>query len=223
MPLTCEQKNILHQAIEAYNFPYVYFDFEKNQEVICRSMIQVEEYIRSCLISEDILKVKDGLSNVLFWGYAQIAYGNIRVKKFREDINEGQLLEASSLFKNQNNIDLLKIKKLNMPQFSGMSFISKIAMFLNPERYVVLDKQITKMNNTTFPTLLNNLKLSKNETQIRVSKKNVEVYTNWCLKCIEISKVYFKGSYRAVDIERGFFTLIKNNNIQQAAKILSNA
>ena len=110
-----------------------------------------------------------------------------------------------------------------MPQFSGMSFISKVRMFLAPTSYVILDQQLLKINNEPFETLLNKIKFGKKETQIRISKDNITVYKKWCDKCIEISNTIFNGIYRAVDIERGFFTLIQNDNATLAAKILSKA
>lgn len=86
-----------------------------------------------------------------------------------------------------------------------------------------MDKQIIKMNQVQIPTLLNEIAFGKNETRIRISNNNISVYLNWCKKCSSISQAYFDGLYRAVDIERGFFTLIQNGNVDQAAEILLNA
>jgi len=223
MPLTHEQTEILQHAIGAYNFPCVYYDFKNRHEVTCPTMAPVEDTIRNYLISGNNDRVKNGLSNVLYWGFAKIGYRDTRVKKFRSEVRIGQLHDATNLFQHQKNIDLTKIKRINLPQFSGMSFISKIAMFLNPEIYVILDKQILKMNQFPMPTLLNEIAFSERETRIRISHNNNRVYLNWCQKCLEISQSYFDGLYRAVDIERGFFTLIQNGNVDQAAEILSNA
>ena len=223
MPLTETQIGILRNAITAYNFPCVYYDFENSCEVSRSIMSPVEEAIKNDLISGNNYNVKNGLSNVLYWGFAQVGYRDTRVNTFRSKVRDDQLHDSAILFQNQENIDLMKIKNINMPQFSGMSFISKVAMFLNPEKYVILDKQILKMNQTPLPTLFNEIAFGERETRIRISINNGRIYLKWCLECSRISQDYFDSLYRAVDIERGFFTLIQNCNVEQAAKILSNA
>lgn len=223
MPLTENQIEILLNAILAYNFPCVYYDFEDGYEVSHPSMPPVEEAIKKDLISGNNYNIKNGLSNVLYWGFAQVGYRDTRVNTFRNEVRTEQLHKAAILFQDQENIDLMEIKNINLPQYSGMSFVSKVAMFLNPDRYVILDKQILKMNRTPLPTLLNEISFGKSETRIRISKNNIRVYLKWCQKCSEISQIYFNGLYRAVDIERGFFTLIKNDNVNQAGEILSHA
>ncbi|SPD74227.1 conserved hypothetical protein [uncultured Desulfobacterium sp.] len=122
-----------------------------------------------------------------------------------------------------NDDCLNDIKEIGLPQYSGMSFISKIRMFLDPTKYVVLDQQILKMNGTTFDTVLKQIKFGDKETQIRISKANIAVYQQWCDKCREISHSIYSGEYRAVDVERGFFTLIQHSKVELAAQILSNA
>ena len=183
----------------------------------------VEEFIRKDLISGNPEFVKNGLSNVIYWGYARIGYRDRRVETFRNKVTHGQLYDATRCFKDTHGIGLVEIKKLRLPQFSGMSFISKIRMFLDPDNSAILDKQILKMNETPFQTLLKEIAIGNKETQIRISKNNVRVYLNWCKKCSEISAVYFKSKYRAVDLERGFFTLIQNGKVDFAAEILSEA
>ena len=223
MPLTENQVKILRNAIEGYNFPCVYYDFENHYEVSHQTMYPVEEAVRNDLISGNNDSVKNGLSNVLYWGFAQIGFRDTRVNKFRSEVRSGHLHDAAILFRHNENIHLMEIKSINLPQFSGMSFVSKIAMFLDPNNYVILDKQIIKMNKVPIPTVLNEIAFGEKETRIRISQNNIRVYFNWCQKCSRISKSYFNGLYRAVDIERGFFTLIQNDNINQAAEILSNA
>ncbi len=223
MALTENQVEMLRNAITAYNFPCIYYDFQNACEVSCPTMSPVEQTIRNDLISGNNDHVKNGLSNVLYWGYARIGFRDIRVNKFRDEVRTGQLHDAATIFQHQENINLMEIKNIKLPQFSGMSFISKIAMFLNPDKYVILDQQILKMNQIILPTILKAITFSQKDVQIRISKNNVQVYSNWCQKCGEISKFYYKGSYRAVDIERGFFTLIKNKNVSQATEILANA
>ena len=184
-------------------------------------MIPVENTIRNYLISGNINNVMDGLSNILYWGYAQIGYRDTRIKRFRSEVSNKQLHDAASLFRQDHNLDLLQIKKIRLPQFSGMSFVSKILMFLDPDNYVILDRQILKMNQVPISTVLKEISFGDRENQIRISKHNNRVYLNWCRRCSEISELYFNGTYRATDIERGFFTLIQKNKVKQAASILS--
>jgi hypothetical protein len=221
MPLGDDDKQALQEAIDGYSFPPSYYDFVNNRPLAQAAMSKVEELVQSDLRSGDPFLVKNGLSNVLYWGYAQIGYRDTRVKRFRDKVTPYQLEAGARIFQDLVGDGLMQIKGLGFPEFSGMSFISKIRMFLAPEDYVVLDQQILKINDTKSVTFLREISFRKNETQIRVNSKNVEVYRKWCKKCEEISQCYFDGTHRAVDIERGFFTLIQNQQVELAASILS--
>ncbi len=223
MTLSQDEINTLNEAIKKYSFPCVCYDFQKDRPINFPSMREAEEFIREDLKSGDRSCVKNGLSNVLYWGFAQVGYRDERVRRFRNQITPGKLNDAANLFKEIRGNALKEIWQIKLPQFSGMSFISKVRMFLNPSSYVILDQQILKMNNTPFETLLNKIKFGEKETQIRISKDNIAVYQKWCDKCNYISNAIFNGIYRAVDIERGFFTLIQKDKAALAAKILSKA
>ena len=214
---------MINESIRDYSFPCVCYDFEKDREINLTDMKEVENIIRGDLLSGKRSSVKNGLSNVLYWGFSKVGYRNKRVERFRQEVTKGQLHEAASCFKSIKGDALRKILKIKMPQFSGMSFISKVRMFLDPEKYVILDQQILKMNNESYPTVLKDIKFSAKETQIRVSEANCRIYQNWCDKCRHISTNYFECAYRAVDIERGFFTLIQKGKVALAAGILSNS
>jgi len=82
MPLNQNQKNQLGASIIGYVFPAVYYDFINNDPIIAPSMDVVEEYIGTLLYSDDVFDVKHGLANVLYWGYAQVGYRDIRVNRF---------------------------------------------------------------------------------------------------------------------------------------------
>ena len=213
----------LEKAISYYSFPTVCYDFKNGVLAPQPDMRSVEEYIGNDLRSGDLELVKNGLSNVLFWGYAQIGYRDKRVTKFRNEVTVGKLHDAARLFSEIQGDGLLEIKRLGLPQFSGMSFISKVRMFLNPGSYVILDRQILKMNDFTSNTVLSQISFGEKETQIRISKKNVGVYIKWCRKCRSTAELFYEGRYRAVDIERGFFTLIQDGRVELAANILSAA
>jgi hypothetical protein len=221
MILSSDQLNIFSKAIKEYSFPCAYYDFNNNCTSIQSEMIILEKLIKDDLLSGDRDIVKNGLSNVLYWGFAKIGYRDIRVSTFRNQVSNGKLDDAIKLFSNINDDGLKEIKKIGLPQFSGMSFISKIRMFLDPKNYVILDQQILKMNNNSYATILNDISFGTKETQIRISDNNCDVYRRWCKKCINISNQYFNNTYRAVDIERGFFTLIQKGHIDIATEILS--
>lgn len=221
--MTNGQVIALRNAITGYAFPCDYYDFVNNISNPQPNMIAVENLIRADLTSGNVTSVKNGLSNVLYWGYAQVGYRCVRVTTFREKVTNEKLMSAGILFQNVVGDGLVQIKAIGLPEFSGMSFVSKIRMFLDPENYVTLDMQILKMNQIRVPTVLNKISFAETESSIRISGPNVRVYNSWCKKCISISNTYFGGQYRAVDIENGFFALIQGKNIQAAAAILSAA
>jgi hypothetical protein len=70
--LALDQRQIkeLDSAIALYEFPTVYFDFAANAEIAATSMREVETAIRRMLVSAGEEQVRDGLANVLYWGYA---------------------------------------------------------------------------------------------------------------------------------------------------------
>ena len=61
------------------------------------------------------------------------------------------------------------------------------------------------------------------ETQIRVTKSNQSVYDDWRSECLHINTTYFKSKYRAVDIERGLFSLMQSGKVTTAQSIYINA
>jgi hypothetical protein len=223
MTLSKDDIDVLNNAIKSYDFPCVYYDFSNNCRIEHTNMSLVEESIKSDLISANPEFIKNGLSNVLYWGFERVGYRNRRVNIFREQVTEEQLKTAACLFANIHGDRLREIKEIGLPQFSGMSFITKIRMFLDPENYVILDRQILQMRHIYHVNLLNDINFGNNETQIRISNNNVRIYLVWCKKCREISVLYYDNNYRSVDIERGFFTLIQRGKVDLAAKILSMA
>jgi len=115
------------------------------------------------------------------------------------------------------------IKSLHLPEFSGMSFISKVLMFLDPTNYCVLDKQIAKLRNPECIKSLSHLLFGSNETQIRISHNNQNVYNNYRKECRAISARYYQNVYRVADVERGSFTLIQTDNLTAAQEIYNDA
>lgn len=199
---------MLKSALKDYSFPCVAYDFEADKLISASRMEDIEDYIHSKLLSSDATEVKYGLANILYWGYAQIGYRDVRVGKFYNHVTTKQLDHFINLVESER-LGCSRIKDIGMPQYSGMSFISKILMFYDPSSYCILDNQILKMRDGTSPGSLNKLNKSPKETIIRINKNNELLYQVWCEECRKIAHRDDLGRHRAVDAERAFFALIQ--------------
>jgi hypothetical protein len=65
--------------------------------------------------------------------------------------------------------------------------------------------------------------IGRSETQIPLTIDNSNAYEAWCQRMMDISRMYFSGSLRAVDVERGLFQLIQSGTVKLAAQILNEA
>ena len=167
-------------------------------------------------------QVKNGLSNVLYWGYAQMGIRDTRVQRFRTKVTITQLKQACQLFRRSDLPSVVEIKNLGLPEFSGLSFVSKVRMFLDPNKSATLDWQIVKIHKRCPTTVLANLFLGKS-TQIRITARNSDAYEAWCRRLGDISRANFDGRYRPVDVERGLFQLIQCGGVEIAAELLNDA
>ena len=61
----------LREAVAGYDHPKVVYDFCKERETCCEDMVGVEQRIGALLRGLDPDSIRDGLSNVLYWGYAR--------------------------------------------------------------------------------------------------------------------------------------------------------
>jgi hypothetical protein len=163
--------------------------------------------------------IKDGLSNVIYRGFANTGIQETRVKRFRDTVTEVQLDLAAALFAHLNGPALREIKHLYLPQFSNMSFVSKVRMFLDPESFVVLDRTIMKLTACQWETVLH--KIKKHPTYIPITRNNEMHYENWCKWCRKVAEEYFDSSVIAVDVERGIFPLLAEGRYREAAPLVS--
>jgi hypothetical protein len=225
MPLDDVLRRELTEAIKAYDFPRVTYDFRNSIERQHDSMRGVEECVCGSLLSDDAELVKDGLSNVLYWGYARMGYGWVRVNRFRDGVTTNNLLEAQSLFRQLKGPGLSEIKKLRLPEFGGLSFVSKVRMFLDPANYVTLDlKLIKKLGSEKQLTIFDQISLPPNATTARISSANEQFYERWCCLCRRIATSYFGDpNIRAVEIERAVYHLVSTDRPGLAAEILASA
>lgn len=221
MSLGTVQVKKLHDAVNAYSFPTAHFDFTTQTPVVGLSIAQLENRIRQQLLSPSQEDVKDGLSNVLYWGFAQMGgLAPVRVERFRSAVSGRQLQQASRLFTNYERPALYEIARLGLPQFSKVSFVSKIRMYLDPVKSATLDRQIMQIHQIHTDTVLAAFKEDK--TSIPTTKGNSNAYEGWCEHLAHIAQAYLPTA-RVVDIERGFFHMIQEGDVNEAANILRNA
>ncbi|MBD3617973.1 MAG: hypothetical protein HUJ28_00660 [Chromatiales bacterium] len=145
MPLTIQQANDLEASIQGYAFPAVYFDFLNNAQVDAGNMPALEGVIRGMLISPHGQQTEYGLANVIYWGNANAGYQMYRVNHFRNGVTAAQLGQFQQLVANGNIPTLQDVRNIRLPQFSGISFISKIVAFLDPVNYCVLDLLLSRL------------------------------------------------------------------------------
>ena len=220
MPLNIHQQTQLGNAIHLYGFPPIYFDFPNNVQIRAPNMAAVELAIRNMLVSPNALDVKHGLANVIYWGYGQIGYQQTRVNRFLGNVTQNHLEQFQALVTAPNIPTLSQIRVIQMPEYSGISFISKILAFINPGQYCVLDQQLARLAMVPGACALHGL---THGTQIRVTAHNQAIYDAWRMECQRISNLYYGGRYRVVDVERGFFQLIQTNQLPLAQQIYAAA
>lgn len=222
MALNNLQKNKLIFEINNNSYKKIAYNFDGEQEINFRNYLDLEKYIQNQLLSDRLVEVKNGLSNVLYWGYASSpGRQKYRVNRFRECASETEMRAFVKLV-DEKNWTLLNLMHCRLPQFSRISFISKIFMFINPSKYVTLDLQLAKIKTSQTATIFRNLIVYK--TSIPITLKNEEFYVEWCQLCENIAKTQFaERGYRAVDIERGIFSLVRNGEVGFAAECLANA
>ena len=121
-------------------------------------------------------------------------------------------------------LDLVNIKKLKLRQFSQISFVSKILMFLDPTRYPVLDLKLANaFAKLSFLPLQN---LTFTEGGIPITERNATAYDTWACWCREIATVVNEApvspcrGVRAVDVERAIFTLTNSQATDKARVLL---
>ena len=219
---------LLCEAIRDYDFPAVTYDFTEEKELHHDSMLGVEQYIGALLRSKDLSAVKDGLSNVLYWGYAQQpGRRDFKVRDFRKTIPDPERdpkLDQFAQLIRSGRPDLVNIKKRQLCQFSQISFVSKILMVLDPTRYPVLDLKIANAFAKSSFLPLQNLTFAQGG--IRITERNATAYDTWACWCRDIATVVNEApvspcrGVRAVDVERALFTLADSQATDKARVLL---
>ena len=107
-----EYAALLRKAVGDYDFPAVTCEFEPGGDRIvgtsCRgSMLIVEKHIGNLLRSPSRRRVKDGLSNVLYWGWANTPLAESKARRFRQAVDNSALDDFVELDKDRPRPDCL--------------------------------------------------------------------------------------------------------------------
>lgn len=211
MNQTLEDKLI--DAIRAYDYPPVTYDFVEERERCFSTMRDLDSFLQHLLQASDLQSLKNGLSGILYWGYYRAGFRDHRVTTFRRTVADVRLQRASETFRVLDGTGIISLKKLDLPQFSNMAFITKLRTFLDPERYCVLDSKIAKL--APLAT-----RLHRQRTYIPINLQNDRAYRWWVDTCFSLaSRLQMK--LRPVDVERGLFCLVDHSKLEFAEQLLA--
>jgi hypothetical protein len=202
----------LVEAVSAYDYPAVTYDFVEGRERRFSGMNDLDYYLQCLLQTDDVRSLKDGLSAILYWGHYRAGYRDYRVAKFRGTVTDVQLQRAIGTFRILDGTGLISLKRAALPQFSNMAFITKLRTFLDPAHYCVLDSKIAKL-----APLVTRLKCHR--TYIPVNRQNELAYAWWVDTCFAIASS-LRTKLRPVDVERGLFCLVEQRRIELAEELL---
>jgi hypothetical protein len=208
-------RDALRNAIAEYDFPAIAYDFAIDQERRFSSMHDLEDFLQCLLRSQELCHVKNGLSGVLYWGHYRAGFRNHRVKRFRDTVTEENLRRAVGVFAHLQGTALMRLKRLKLPEFSNMAFLTKLRTFLDPNHYCVLDKKIAGL----MPLCV---QLQLRPTYIPVTVQNERTYEWLVDRCAAIAS-RLDEALRPVDVERGMFHLIDHGSARVAERLLQGA
>ena len=203
----------LIEAIRAYDYPPITYDFLGARERRFSSMIDLDHFLQGLLLSGDMRSLKDGLSGILYWGHYRAGFRDHRVISFRTTVSDVELHNANHAIRYLDGTGLLGLKQIALPQFSNMAFITKLRTFLDPEHYCVLDSKIAKLGPLA-------IRLKRQPTYIPINTQNDRAYRWWVDTCCCLaSRLQMK--LRPVDVERGIFYLVDHREVDLAEQFLS--
>jgi hypothetical protein len=207
----------LLQAISDFSFPTCVFDFSYGVERVLPSMSAVETVIHDDLRSEDRNRVRDGLANIVYWGWARAGFRNARVQRLRERVSDDQLDAAIEAFRTLQGVGLTTLKRLRLPEFSNLSFLSKLRTFLDPHTFCVIDLKLCKINSVRDQFE----RRTRKTRYLPVNRVNVRSYEWWVDLCRRVAQALSNAeNLRAVDVERGFFQLVDTGRVDVADRLI---
>lgn len=215
-----DDRALLASAVAAYAYPAVSYDFERQVERAHADVRELEQAVHADLTARRSERVRAGLANILYWGYARQGRRDARVRSFLEAVTPEHLARASATFEMLQGPGLRQLKRIGLPRFSQVTFLSKLRMFLDPTRYAALDLKLAKLRLEQHRTLLHDLKVQP--TSIPVTEHNERVYAAWCSACLSFAATLGRErGWRAADVERGFFQLVDTGHVAVAARLLA--
>jgi hypothetical protein len=137
------------------------------------------------------------------------------VERFRSSVTVEQMERAASLLPQLSKPGILELRRLRLPEFGMLTFLSKLRSFLDPEKYCVLDRKLLRI-----PALKSDFKVSGKAIPVTVG--NERAYQRWVDLCGRIADT-LTPPRRPVDVERGFFHLVDTGQIAVADSILRKA
>ena len=246
MPLNEAQTEGLSNATRNYNYPFVTYDFGHNIRMQHPNKYSFENSIRQQLTSGDEDVVRDGLSNVLYWGYERDNRRDYKVCEFRKNIWSSQDLDnlnavspsleeissvalsrkidreipllghAMALF---NDIDALHP---NMINHRHLKKLPEYGLAFITKTFMFLDPERfvaldSKIHKLReYPQTI----FANLDNHLNLTQNNVDVYQQWCELCVRIANEYPDLNARAVDVERGIYQMVQDGQTQDAAVIL---
>src|SRR3990172_3459473 len=96
-----------------------------------------------------------------------------RVEKFRGEVKQDQLCKAARALVGLSGPGLRTLAALKLPEFSYLSFLSKIRMFIDPTTWVVLDRKLASLDVEPFRSI------KQQPTYIPCSSRNEQLYVEW--------------------------------------------
>jgi hypothetical protein len=201
----------LRAGLARYDYPPVVWDSSCDREIRLSSMRDVERVIRTQLTSGDMEAVKQGLANIVFWGFRSQPVWPSRLEDFHRRISGPALARATKELPAVRGPGLREIADLHLPQFSQVSFLSKIRMFLDPTGHVVLDKRLVSLGEVDTANLFRSV--VRYGSAIPCTALNERIYARWCLLCQQWGQ---KTKALAVDVERAIFQIAKTDQAQAA-------
>jgi hypothetical protein len=142
----------------------------------------------------------------------ELVFRDHRVMKFRTTVSDVELRSANEAVRLLDGTGLVSLKQIALPQFSNMSFITKLRTFLDQERYCVLDSKIA----TLTPLAI---RLKRQLTYISINAHNDRAYRWWVDTCFSLAS-HFQMNLRPVDVERGLFCLVDDGKVDLAEQLL---
>lgn len=186
------------------------------------------------LLNEDTEKdLLHGLASAMFWGYASGTDGRFHIE--RAIAKTKQLIEGHGRAAAQRPCEIVQSLRAARARlqagdingalliamgikFLGMSFASKVLMFVDPSTAVVYDSVIGERLAHSSDARLRAMAVSTNRAANR--NRQVQAYSQWCTYCFETAAAMNQNNqhkwkdwngaereWRAVDVERGFFAL----------------